>query len=138
VNYRGPSQLQLSLNDLPGRALFQLFLANVGSMANQNKTVAFRLHDALAARLATQASERQLSIGEFARQIVIEHLGNAAQKQVLDAVANSQETIVRLEKQLRLMTVTLLCNAGHAEPDEALDWVQNHLGPVDDTKHGGR
>jgi hypothetical protein len=46
-------------------------------MANQNKTIAFRLHDALVERLARQADERQMSIGEFSRQIVIEYLGNS-------------------------------------------------------------
>jgi hypothetical protein len=56
---------------------------------------------------------------------------------VLDAIANSERIIVSLEKQLRLATLTLLCNAGHAEPDEALDWVRSHLGSVDGKDGGG-
>lgn len=98
-------------------------------MANQNKTIAFRLHDSLAARLAIQATERQMSIGELSRQIVIEHLSNTSQVKMTEGLA-------RLENQLRLATLTLLCDAGHAEPAEALDWVRSHLGPVNPIEGG--
>lgn len=99
-------------------------------MANHNKTIAFRLHDALAERLASQALERQMSAGEFARHLVIEHLGNGLQSKLDDALAATERRIAQLDQQLRMMTLTLLCNAGHAEADEAMDWVRVHMGPI--------
>ena len=99
-------------------------------MPNQTKTIAFRLHDAIAARLSADAEARQMSAGEYARFIVIEHLGNGGPAETLQAIAETKTTLTDLQVQLRKVAFTLLCNAGNAEPKEALDWVKGNLGPL--------
>ena len=99
-------------------------------MAKQTKTIAFRLHDALEARLAADAAERQVSVGEYVRQIVINHLSGDTKK-LFDAMSAVGNCVGKLELQLRTVAMELLINAGHAEPDEALDWVRKQLGPID-------
>jgi predicted DNA-binding protein len=100
-------------------------------MAKQpTKTIAFRLHESLEARLATEAAERQLSVGEYVRQIVINELSNDKEKSSA-AVEALAETVKRLEMQFREVVVELLINAGHAEPHEALDWVRTKLGGIE-------
>ena len=100
-------------------------------MPTNSKTIAFRLHESLVARLEVRANEQQVSLGEFTRQIVIRYLTDPQGKEITDAVASLQKKMDSFERSLRIATVSLLCNGGNAEPDEALDWVRNHLGPVD-------
>jgi len=98
-------------------------------MAHQTQTVSFRMHESLVARLNAQASERQMSTGEYARHIIIDHLSAGGSEKILEAVSMNREKLESLVRELRLSTTTLLCNAGHAEPGEALNWVRTHLGP---------
>jgi hypothetical protein len=107
-------------------------------MANHNKTIAFRLHDALVTRLAAQAEERQMSVGEYARHIVIEHIGNGGTGQLLESLSENKKALEQLKTDLCVATATLLCNAGHAEPKEARNWVKANLGPVRDARQGGQ
>lgn len=99
-------------------------------MAGHNKTIAFRLHDSLVARLTTQAEERQMSVGEYARLIVIEQLSSSGSAELRDAAAENLKLLKGLEVQLRKATFTLLCNAGSAEPREAFEWVEANLGSL--------
>ena len=99
-------------------------------MAGHNKTIAFRLHDSLIARLAAQAEERQMSVGEYTRLIVIEQLSSSGSAELKDAAAENLKVLKDLGIQLRKATFTLLCNAGNAEPKEAFEWVEANLGSL--------
>jgi hypothetical protein len=99
-------------------------------MSKNSKTIAFRLHEALMSRLEARADEQGISVGALVRQMVIRDLSNPLDSKFVDLLTAVQATVDRLEKQFRLATVSLLCNAGHAEPDEAVNWVRDHLGPV--------
>ena len=103
-------------------------------MAGHNKTIAFRLHDSLVERLTAQAEERHMSVGEYARLIIIEQLSSSGSAELKNAAAENLRVLKDLGIQIRKATFTLLCNAGNAEPKEAFEWVEANLGSLSRVK----
>ena len=97
----------------------------------KNRTIAFRLHDVLEKRLSDEAAQRKQSVGEYARQIIIDHLagGGPAQKGE-NALQLANDLVSRIEARLRVVAIELLINAGRAEPAEAIAWAEQHF-PLD-------
>ena len=91
------------------------------------RPISFRLPDSYYARLAEEAARFNLSVGEYARQIVIHGMDGGSAGQLVDEVAELGTAIATLHEHLAAATVALLHDAGKADIEDAAQWVHANL-----------
>jgi hypothetical protein len=92
------------------------------------KTVAFRLAEQDYAKIERAANGRGFSVGEFARHVVVEYVDGGVQQEISEAVQELVAGMAAMRQMIGLATAALLVDAGHAEPEEAEQWVRENLG----------
>ena len=93
------------------------------------QSISFRLPETYYRRLAEEAARFNLSVGEYARQVVIHGMAGHAAGQVTDEVAELTSAITTLHEHLAAATVAILHDAGKADLEEAVRWVHANLIP---------
>ena len=97
-------------------------------------TVAFRLPSPYCERLTQEAAKVQMSVGEFARRLVIEQLTDDTEARVLEEVAGIREAIDKLDEHVAAATIAILHDAGKADLAAAVRWVHRNLTPENLTR----
>jgi len=93
------------------------------------QTVSFRLPDAYMELLLTRARSRAVSPGEFARQVLIDHLEDE-QRERLEEGMRALETeiaFLRGDFNTTVEALLVLAGAGAVTPLEAQAWVEDRL-----------
>ena len=98
------------------------------------RPISFRLPDSYYEQLAGEAAKFNLSVGEYARQIVIHRLLGKDGTQHSDELAELGTAIATLHRHLAAATIAVLHDAGKANLEEATKWVHANLVPENVTR----
>lgn len=96
-------------------------------MDELTKTVSFRLPAAHAKQLSDRGAKENLSIGEYARTLVLAVLTNTSSARSGDDLAAVHKSLDALREDLATATVAVLVGAGKTTAAEAEDWVRKTL-----------
>ena len=97
-------------------------------MSDASKTVSFRLPDEFLHQLISEAKLRKFkSHHDFARQLVINALGNTEADQQQAELRDLRRTIETLREDLATAAGAILAFAGQWTPEEARAWAQKTL-----------
>lgn len=105
-------------------------------MREKSQHLTFRLPASLARLLAERGRNLDMSPGQLARLFVVRALTDSHTAELAEEVSGLRQEVAGLREQTRaleerilLAVEALLVDAGHAEPDEAAEWVRTNLLP---------
>lgn len=81
----------------------------------------------MAKQLAERGASQNLSVGEFARRIVLDALSDSTNEQTREDLAELREQIQHLREDHATATAALLVDAGKISQSEAEAWVRRSL-----------
>ncbi len=87
--------------------------------------ISFRLDPYSAERLAGEAAKLGMSVGSYARRLVVD--GLYEKDRLREEVALARREVALLSERFRTAVVAILVDAGKAEPDEARAFVEDQL-----------
>lgn len=93
------------------------------------QTVSFRLPDEYMTEVVTRAQKGQVSPGEFARQVLIDHLDDARREQLETEMSalKAEIAVFRGDFATAIEALLVLAGTGSIKPLEAQHWVQERL-----------
>jgi len=90
-------------------------------------TVAFRVPQTVFALLEKEGKELGMTAQAYARRLVILTLNDAERLHLKDAMTELQGEVRRQREDFAKAVEALLVDAGKVEPEDASDWVLEHL-----------
>jgi len=100
-----------------------------GRSAERSPVIAFRLTLSQYDDLAAMAESSRLSVGQFARHLVLQTLAGDTTVRLASELADLHSALETLDEHLAAATIAILHDAGKADLCEAVEWVHTNIRP---------